>query len=75
MFEKRRMPYQSYVFATVPVAVAVVDSKGDATTIFSVTSVAMLEQCCNHSKQRCNHVVMLCCAENRRCEASRVKSP
>ena len=27
MFEKRRMPYQSYVFATV--AVAVVDSKGD----------------------------------------------
>ena len=29
MFEKRRMPYQSYVFATV--AVAVVDSKGDVT--------------------------------------------
>ena len=35
MFEKRRMPYQSYVFATVAVAVAVVvavvDSKGDVT--------------------------------------------
>ena len=39
MFEKRRMPYQSYVFATVAVAVAVVvavavavvDSKGDIT--------------------------------------------
>ena len=30
-FEKRRMPYQSYVFATVAVAVAVVDSKGDVT--------------------------------------------
>ena len=29
MFEKRRMPHQSYVFATVPVAV--VDSKGDVT--------------------------------------------
>ena len=29
MFEKRRMPYQSYVFATV--AVAVFDSKGDVT--------------------------------------------
>ena len=29
MFEKRRMPYQSYVFATV--AVVVVDSKGDVT--------------------------------------------
>ena len=31
MFEKRRMPYQSYVFAAVAVAVAVVDSKGDVT--------------------------------------------
>ena len=43
MFEKRRMPYQSYVFATVAVAVAVavvvavavavavVDSKSDVT--------------------------------------------
>ena len=31
MFEKRRMPYQSYVFAAVAVAVAVVDSKGDET--------------------------------------------
>ena len=31
-------------------------------------SVAMLEQCCSCSRQRCNNVVMLCCAKNRRCE-------
>ena len=30
-------------------------------------SVAMMEQCCNHSKQ--------CRANNRRCESSRVTSP
>ena len=38
-------------------------------------SVAMLEQCCSHSKQFRNNVVMLCCAKNRRCEPSRVTSP
>ena len=38
-------------------------------TIFSATSVAMLEQCCSRSKQRRNNVVMLCCAKNRRCES------
>ena len=33
--------------------------------------VAMLEQCCNHSKQcRSSVVVMLCCTKNRRCESS-----
>ena len=37
--------------------------------------VAMLEQCCNHSKQCRNNVATLCCAENRRCESSRVTSP
>ena len=37
--------------------------------------VAMLEQCCNHSKQCRNNVVTLCWAENRRCESSRVTSP
>ena len=37
--------------------------------------VAMLQQCCNHSKQCRNNVVTLCCAENRRCESSRVTSP
>ena len=42
-----------------------------ATTI----SVAMLEQCCNHSKQYCNDVATLYCAKNRRCELSRVTSP
>ena len=38
-------------------------------------SVAMLEQCCNHSKLCRNNVVMLCCAKNRRWEPSRVTSP
>ena len=38
-------------------------------------SIAMLEQCCNHSKQCCNNTVMLCCAENRHRESSRVTSP
>ena len=37
--------------------------------------VAMLEQCCNHSKQCRNKVATLCCAENCRCESSRVTSP
>ena len=37
--------------------------------------VAMLEQCCNHSKQCRNNVAMLCCAKNRRCESSLVTSP
>ena len=32
-------------------------------------SVAMLEQCCNHSKQCRNNVATLCCAKNRRCES------
>ena len=38
-------------------------------------SVAMLEQCCNHSKQCRNDVATLCCSKNRRRESSRVKSP
>ena len=38
-------------------------------------SVAMLEQCCNYSKQYHNSVATLCCAKNRRCESSRVTSP
>ena len=32
-------------------------------------SVAMLGQCCNHSKQCRNNVATLCCAKNRRCES------
>ena len=35
-------------------------------------SVAMLKQCCNHSKQYRNNVATLYCAKNRRCELSRV---
>ena len=38
-------------------------------------SVAMLEQCCKHSKHCRNNVATLCCAKNRRCESSRVTSP
>ena len=37
-------------------------------------SVAMLEQCCNHSKQCRNNAVMLSCAKIRCCESSRVTS-
>ena len=37
-------------------------------------SVAMLEQCCNHSKQCRNNAVVLFCAENRRCKSSLVTS-
>ena len=36
---------------------------------------AMLEQCCNYSKQCRNNVATLCCAKNRRCESSRLTSP
>ena len=41
-----------------------------ATTIFAQHSVAMLEQCCNHSKQCRNNVEMMYCIENRRCKSS-----
>ena len=37
--------------------------------------VAMLEQCCNCSKQCRNNVSKLCYAKNRRCESSRVTTP
>ena len=35
---------------------------------------AMLEQCCNYSKQCRNNVATLCCPKTRRCESSRVTS-
>ena len=38
-------------------------------------SVAILEHCCNHSKQCRNNVVMLCCPKNRRFESFRATSP
>ena len=38
-------------------------------------SVAMLEQCCNHSKQSRNNVATLCCAKNHSCKSSHVTSP
>ena len=43
--------------------------------LFAQHSVAMLEQCCNHSKQCRNHVATLCSAKNCRCESSRITSP
>ena len=51
--------------------------KGDVTPddsqrrFLAQQSVAMLEQCCNYSKQCHNNVATLCCAKNRRCESSR----
>ena len=43
--------------------------------ILAQRTVAMLEQCCNHSKLCRNNVETLCCAKNRRCESSCVTSP
>ena len=37
--------------------------------------VAMLEQCCNHSKQCCKNVAKLSWAKNRCFESSRLTSP
>ena len=37
--------------------------------------LAMLEHCCNHSKQCRNNVATLGWAKNRLCESSRVRSP
>ena len=53
-------------------------SKGDVTRddsqrqLLAQHSVAMLEQCCNHSKQCYNNVAMLGCTKNCRYESSRV---
>ena len=52
--------------------------KGDVTRydsqprVLAQHSVAMLEQCCNYSKQHRNNVATLCCANNRCCESSHV---
>ena len=65
----------------VPVTVASLDLKGDVTRddlqrqFLAQHSVAMLDQCCNYSKQCRNNVARLCCAKNRRCESSRLTSP
>ena len=54
--------------------------KGDVTRddsqrrLLAQHSVAMLKQCCNHSKQYHNIVVTMYCANNCRCELSRVTS-
>ena len=38
-------------------------SKGDVTRNDSQHSVAILEQCCDHSKRCRNNVATLCCAK------------
>ena len=48
---------------------------GAIRAILAQHSVAMLEQCCNYSKQCRNNAATLRCAKNRRCESSRVTSP
>ena len=42
---------------------------------FAQHNFAILEQCCNYSKQCRNNVETLCCVKNHRCESSRVTSP
>ena len=38
-------------------------------------SIAMLEQCCNCSKQCRNNITTLCCTKSHRCKSSCVTSP
>ena len=57
------------------------ETKGDVTRddsqrrFLAQHSVAMLEQCYNHSKHDRNNVATLCYTKNRRCESSRVTPP
>ena len=41
----------------------ITQGKGDVTRFLAQHSVAMLGQCCNHSKQCRNNVATLCCAK------------
>ena len=56
-------------------------SKGDVTRddsrrrFLAQHSAAMLEKCCNHSKQCRNNVEMMCCIKNSRCKSACVTSP
>ena len=51
-------------------------SKGECCTGRFATTILMVEQCCNHSKQCRNNVVATSrWAKNRRCESSRVTPP
>ena len=43
--------------------------------VFAQHRVAMLEQCCDHSKQCRNNVEMMCCVKNRRCKSPCGTSP
>ena len=72
---------QIHFLSDILVAVTSLDLKGDVTRdnsqrrFLAQQSVAMLKQRCNRSKQYRNNVTTLHCAENRRCELSRVTSP
>ena len=71
---------QIHFLSGILVPVVSLDLKGDVKRdnsqrrFLAQHSVAMLEQCCNHSKQCHNNVTTLCCAKNRRCESSGVTS-
>ena len=72
--------YTKYLFNKEPLTTVLVSftTKGDDTwddsqrRFLAQHSVAMLEQCCDHSKQCRNNVAKLCCVKNLRCESSRV---
>ena len=64
-----------------PCEIVVLITKGDVTRndsqrrFSAQQSVAMLQQCCNHSKQYRNNIATLHRTKNRRCALSRVTSP
>ena len=80
---KARLRKKDFVKTTFqwPIIYCAKEYKGDVTRndsqprFLAQHSVAILEQCCNHSKQCRNNDSTLCCAENRRCESSRVTLP
>ena len=81
-YKKRRKKF--FKLLLVPrlnVCLGEVSAKGDVTRddsqrrLLAQLYIAMLEPCCNYSKQRRNNAVILCCAKNRCCESTRVTSP
>ena len=64
-----------------PTVLVSINTKGDDTwddsqrRLLAQHSVAMLEQCGDHSKQCRNNVATLCCVKNLRWESSRVATP
>ena len=65
-----------FFYVLVAVALLPILTRDDSKRRFQAQHiVAMLKQCCNHSKQCRNSVVMLCCTKNRHWQSSRVTSP